>query len=343
MPIYPGYVSRRRLAPDRRAGQVDRGPHRQPDLDRIRARLPHARRDLLKNGKITGLRVDVLSDQGAFYGTAQPTKFRAGLLPHRHGSYDIPASHVRSRRCTRTRRRAASPTAARSASPRPSYLDRAARRRAAYELGVDPIELRMSNFIQPEQFPYEYDDRVRRTTPATTPRRCGSALDMLGYEELRREQAEKRARGGLIGIGVALLHRGGRRRDRQARRHRRAGHVRLGGAASAPDRQGDAQARRASRRARATRRRSRRSSPRSSASRPRTSRSGTATPTTRRTASARTRAARRRSAGAATAVVARKLRDKARLIAATMLETRPEDLEWSTAAGTSRERPITAR
>ncbi len=47
-----------------------------------------------------------------------------------------------------------------------------------------------------------------------------------------------------------------------------------------------------------------------------------------RTASAPTAAARRRSPAAAVAVVSRKVRDKARLIAATMLETRPEDLAW---------------
>jgi len=29
------------------------------------------------------------------------------------------------------------------------------------------------------------------------------ALDMLGYDELRKEQAEKRAKGELMGIGVA--------------------------------------------------------------------------------------------------------------------------------------------
>ncbi|GIU98921.1 MAG: hypothetical protein KatS3mg014_0537 [Actinomycetota bacterium] len=32
------------VAPPRQAGEVDRGPHREPDLDRLRAGLPHARR-----------------------------------------------------------------------------------------------------------------------------------------------------------------------------------------------------------------------------------------------------------------------------------------------------------
>ena len=50
--------------------------------------------------------------------------------------------------------------------------------------------------------------------------------------------------------------------------------------------------------------------------------------TSRRTGSAPTAAARRRSPVRAVAVVSRKVRDKARLIAATMLEARPEDLAW---------------
>ena len=76
------------------------------------------------------------------------------------------------------------------------------------------------------------------------------------------------------------------------------------------------------------RRPSPRSSPRSSASRPRTSRCATATPTSRPTASAPTAAARPRCPGRRSSLVSRKVRDKARLIAATMLEARPEDLAW---------------
>src|SRR5438552_11200381 len=45
-------------------------------------------------GKILALRVDMLSDQGAFYADAQPTKFKAGLFHVVTGSYDYPAAHI---------------------------------------------------------------------------------------------------------------------------------------------------------------------------------------------------------------------------------------------------------
>src|SRR5437016_5637176 len=45
-------------------------------------------------GKMTGLRVRLLSDHGAFFADAQPGKFRAGLFHIVTGSYDIPAAHI---------------------------------------------------------------------------------------------------------------------------------------------------------------------------------------------------------------------------------------------------------
>ena len=40
------------------------------------------------------LRVNMLSDQGAFYSDAQPTQFRAGLFHVVTGSYDFGAAHI---------------------------------------------------------------------------------------------------------------------------------------------------------------------------------------------------------------------------------------------------------
>src|SRR3979411_3438943 len=72
----------------------------------------------------------------------------------------------------------------------------------ALKLNMDPAELRMRNFIQPEQFPYksalgwEYDS-------GNYPAALHLAMEKIGYAELRREQAEKRARGELMGIGIS--------------------------------------------------------------------------------------------------------------------------------------------
>jgi aerobic carbon-monoxide dehydrogenase large subunit len=73
---------------------------------------------------------------------------------------------------------------------------------AAYELGMDPAELRMKNFIRPDQFPYHsptgfvYDS-------GDYPAALQQALDTIGYDELRAEQALAREEGRLLGLGIA--------------------------------------------------------------------------------------------------------------------------------------------
>ena len=46
-----------------------------------------------KEGKILGVRVNVLADHGAFNSTAQPTKYPAGFFHIFTGSYDLEAAH----------------------------------------------------------------------------------------------------------------------------------------------------------------------------------------------------------------------------------------------------------
>ena len=91
----PGLRRRdRSLAPDRQAREVDRGPDGQPHLDRLRPRLPHARRAGAQGRQDARGSSATLSDNGAFFADAQPTKFKAGLFHIVTGSYDIPAAHV---------------------------------------------------------------------------------------------------------------------------------------------------------------------------------------------------------------------------------------------------------
>jgi aerobic carbon-monoxide dehydrogenase large subunit len=157
-----------------------------------------------KDGKIVGLRVDTLADHGAFNATAQPTKYPAGFFSIFTGSYDLQAAHCK---VTGVYTNKAPGGVAYRCSFRvteAAYLVERMVDALALEMGVDPVELRLRSFIRPDQFPYEnktgwiydsgdYEAAMRK------------ALEIAGYDELRREQAEKRARGELMGIGVSFF------------------------------------------------------------------------------------------------------------------------------------------
>ncbi len=155
-------------------------------------------------GRITALAVDVLADHGAFNAAAQPSRYPAGFFSVFTGSYDLEAAHCR---VTGVHTNKAPGGVAYSCSFRIAeavYLVERLVDCLARELGVDPVELRLRNLLRPEQFPYEsktgwvYDS-------GDYERALRKALAIAGYDELRREQAERRRRGELMGIGVGFF------------------------------------------------------------------------------------------------------------------------------------------
>jgi aerobic carbon-monoxide dehydrogenase large subunit len=160
-----------------------------------------------KDGKILGLRARVLADHGAFNATAQPTKYPAGFFHIFTGSYDLPAAHCQ---VTAVHTNKAPGGVAYSCSFRITeavYLVERMVDLLARELDLDPADLRMRNLLRPEQFPWtgptgwEYDS-------GDYPRALRLAMDMAGYEQLRAEQAQKRARGEYMGIGLSFFTEG---------------------------------------------------------------------------------------------------------------------------------------
>jgi len=279
-----------------------------------------------KDGKITGLRVDVIADHGAFDSTAQPTKFPAGFFHIVCGSYDLQASHVKVKAVYTNKAPGGVAYRCSFRITEAVYLVERMVEALALEMKVDPIDLRMNSFIGTEQFPYEtttgwtYDSGNYAQTMKV-------AMDIAGYDELRREQKEKRARGELMGIGIAFftegvgagprkhmdilglsmndgadlrVHPSGKAVVSISAQTQGQGHETTFAQIVAEElgippedvevRHGDTD-----------------KSP-----------YGLGTYGSRSTP----------VSGAAVAVVSRKVRDKARLIAATMLETRPEDLAW---------------
>ncbi|MGA1075792.1 MAG: molybdopterin cofactor-binding domain-containing protein, partial [Ilumatobacteraceae bacterium] len=49
---------------------------------------------LRKDGRILGVRMHTISDHGAFFADAQPSKFKIGLMHSAFACYDIPAAHL---------------------------------------------------------------------------------------------------------------------------------------------------------------------------------------------------------------------------------------------------------
>ncbi len=209
VPIYPGYV----LAV---VGSIVTGKPVKWMEDRSEnlmstgfARDFHMRGEIAatSEGKILGLKVDVIADHGAFNGTAQPTKFPAGFFHIFTGSYDLQAAFCKVTGVYTNKAPGGVAYACSFRITEAVYLVERIVDVLADELGMDPAELRMKNLIRPEQFPYttqtgwEYDS-------GDYPTALQLALDMAGYQELRAEQAAKRERGELMGIGISFFTEG---------------------------------------------------------------------------------------------------------------------------------------
>src|SRR5438132_708918 len=157
---------------------------------------------LREDGKMLGLRVRMLSDQGYAFADAQPSKFKAGLFHIVTGSYDIPAAHVVTDGAYTNKAPGGVAYRCSFRVTEASFFIERLVQTAAYELGIDPAELRRKNFIRPEQFPYtsatgfEYDSGNYEAA-------LDLALEKVGYEKLREEQRRARDEGRLLGIGLA--------------------------------------------------------------------------------------------------------------------------------------------
>jgi aerobic carbon-monoxide dehydrogenase large subunit len=157
-----------------------------------------------REGKILGVRVNTIADHGAFNATAQPSKTPAGFFHVFTGSYDLEAAHCKVTGVYTNKAPGGVAYACSFRITEAVYLVERLVDALAHELGMDSAELRMKNLLRPEQFPYEcqtgwvYDS-------GDYPTALKKAMDMIGYDELRAEQAEKRERGELMGIGVSFF------------------------------------------------------------------------------------------------------------------------------------------
>jgi aerobic carbon-monoxide dehydrogenase large subunit len=155
-----------------------------------------------KEGRLKALRVKTLADHGAFNAAAQPTKFPAGLFSICTGSYDFSSAFCEVDGVYTNKAPGGIAYRCSFRVTEAAYLIERAMDVLAQELKMDPAELRRKNFIPPENFPYasplgwNYDSGNYQAA-------LDLALERIGYNDLRKEQAEKRKRGELMGIGIS--------------------------------------------------------------------------------------------------------------------------------------------
>jgi aerobic carbon-monoxide dehydrogenase large subunit len=155
-----------------------------------------------QDGKIQALRVKTLADHGAFNAAAQPTKFPAGLFSICTGAYDYPNAFCEVDGVYTNKAPGGIAYRCSFRVTEAAYLIERAVDVLAQELKVDPVELRQKNFIRPDKFPYKsplgwsFDSGNYQAA-------MDRALQMVGYADLRKEQEEKRKKGELMGIGVS--------------------------------------------------------------------------------------------------------------------------------------------
>jgi carbon-monoxide dehydrogenase large subunit len=153
-----------------------------------------------RDGTITGLRVKSIANMGAYLSTFAPgiPTILFGLMLA--GNYRIPniACEV-----TGVHTNTTLVDAYRGAGrPEATYLVERAVDLTARELGIDPAEIRRRNFVPANAFPHTTATGVTYDSGNYQPT-LERALEMAGYQQLRQEQERLRQQGKYLGIGVA--------------------------------------------------------------------------------------------------------------------------------------------
>jgi carbon-monoxide dehydrogenase large subunit len=198
---YPEQVSLAKLALvlDRPVRYVETRSETMAAMQHGRAQLQDVELGAKRDGTLTGLRVRVIADCGAYPADAVEMPWLTGLMLA--GTYRMPKVDYRYRGVVTN----TTPIGAYRGAGRPeaAALVERAMDMLAVELGVDPAELRRSNFIRPDEFPIKTAGGASYDS-GEYERALDCALEAAGYSELRAEQAARRERGDGVQLGIGL-------------------------------------------------------------------------------------------------------------------------------------------
>jgi carbon-monoxide dehydrogenase large subunit len=156
-----------------------------------------------ESGRIIALRDRFVLDNGAYNPMGLTDAYNTAA--HLQGPYKIPNCAV-SGTCVSTNKVPNAPYRG-AGRPEAVFVMERCMDIIAARLGLDPAEVRRRNLVQPEDMPYEAGILYRDGEPicydsGNFPETLARALNVAGYDELRRRQARLRASGRYLGIGI---------------------------------------------------------------------------------------------------------------------------------------------
>ena len=159
---------------------------------------------LRNDGRILGVRMHTDSDHGAFFSDAQPSKFKVGLMHSTFSCYDIGAAHLTAQGVYTNKAPGGVAYRCSFRVTEAMYFQERMVQAAANDLGMDQAEFRRINLVRDDDFPHRTPWGF--LTDSGQYAKClDIGLEAIGYEDFQRQKEEARQRGRLLGIGISTM------------------------------------------------------------------------------------------------------------------------------------------
>jgi carbon-monoxide dehydrogenase large subunit len=159
---------------------------------------------LRNDGKILGVRFHNDCDHGAFFADAQPSKFKTGLVHSAFAAYDIPYGHITTRGTYTNKAPGGVAYRCSFRVTEAMFFQERMVQQAAQDLGMDQAEFRRLNLVKDDQFPFRTPFGF--LTDSGQYAKClDVGLEAIDYQGFLREKEEAKSRGRLLGIGISTM------------------------------------------------------------------------------------------------------------------------------------------
>ena len=159
---------------------------------------------LRKDGRILGVRMHTDADHGAFFSDAQPSKFKIGLMHSAFACYDVPAAHLTARGMYTNKAPGGVAYRCSFRVTEAMFFQERMVQAAADDLGMDQAEFRRINLVRDDDFPHRTPFGF--LTDSGQYAKClDVGLEAVGYHDFLAQKEEARKRGRLLGIGISTM------------------------------------------------------------------------------------------------------------------------------------------